>query len=94
MRERYEEYKTKIAQLKGEKRGRESEPSKEEWNQKQLDNLLGDEMSIDSSREEFKKMPYSMRGLQYVSMNKGILSMPMMVIENESVLELRDCMVR
>ena len=39
-------------------------------------------------------MPYSMKGLKYVSMSKGILSMPMMVIENESVLELRDCMVR
>lgn len=35
-----------------------------------------------------------MRGLKYVTMNKGILSMPMMVIENESVLEFRDCMVR
>jgi hypothetical protein len=34
MRERYDEYKSKLAQLKGEKRGRESEPSKEEWNQK------------------------------------------------------------
>jgi hypothetical protein len=39
-------------------------------------------------------MPYSMKGLKYVTMNKGILSMPMMVVENESVLELRDCMVR
>jgi len=39
-------------------------------------------------------MPYSMRGLKYVTMNKGILSMPMMVIENDSVLEFRDCMVR
>ena len=39
-------------------------------------------------------MPYSMRGLKYITMNKGILSMPMMVIENDSVLEFRDCMVR
>lgn len=47
-----------------------------------------------SDNEESKQMPYSMRGLKYVTMNKGILSMPMMVIENDSVLELRDCMVR
>jgi hypothetical protein len=39
-------------------------------------------------------MPYSMRGLKYVSMNKGVLSMPMLVVENSSVLEMRDCMVR
>lgn len=78
-----------------EKRGREAAvQNKEEWNQKEAADLLGDEISIDTSQEEFKKMPYSMRGLKYITMNKGILSMPMMVIENDSVLEFRDCMVR
>jgi hypothetical protein len=54
MRERFEEYKTKLGQLRGEKRGRESVPNKEEWNQKESADLLGDEISIETNQEEFK----------------------------------------
>jgi hypothetical protein len=40
-------------------------------------------------------MPYSMRGLKYVTVNKGgLLQIPFMIIENESMLEVRDCLVR
>ena len=40
-------------------------------------------------------MPYSIRGLKYVSMNKaGLLQIPMMVVESNSLLEIRDCLVR
>ncbi len=102
MRERYEEYQSKFSALKVEaaKNSGVVGGSKigvgrtGEWNENPGP-LLGDEISMDASdNEESKQMPYSMRGIGYVTMNKGILSMPMMVIENDSVLELRDCMVR
>ena len=90
MKERFEEYQNKFSQLKVEKKI--DGAGRFEWNEQKP--LLGDDISIDESYEDYNHMPYSMRGLRYISMNKGILTMPMIAIENDSIFEMRDCMVR
>lgn len=39
-------------------------------------------------------MPYSMRGLKYVQASRSNVVFPLIVVENDSILELRDGLIR
>jgi hypothetical protein len=86
MRERLEEYQMKMSQI------REDKETVEQWSDRKL---LGADLSINASFEEDNKIPYSMRGLKYVTLkNNSVLVVPMVVVESETNIEIHDCLIR
>lgn len=61
------------------------------WNDNKL---IGSDMSIRESFEKDMQLPFSLRGLKYMQTTRGQIIMPLIVVENDSVLELRDSLLR
>ena len=71
---------------------REDKHTVEQWSDRKL---LGGDLSMHASFEQDSKIPYSMRGLKYVTLkNNQVMVVPMFVIESETSLEIHDCLIR
>lgn len=85
MKEWLDDYYQKLAALK------QDNEAYQDWNDGEL---IGGDLSMHASYEEDDRIPFSMRGLKYVQLTKGSMMVPMIVIENDSLLEIRDSLIR
>jgi len=74
MRERVDEYQSKVTQIK------EDKDVVEQWSDRKL---LGGDLSMHASFEQNEQLPYSMRGLKYVTLKgTSVMVVPMFVVES------------
>lgn len=86
LRERKDELISKSTNVQQEKN------DKQNWNDDEQ--LLGADLSIRESFEQDQTLPFSLRGLKYMTVMRRQIIMPLIVVENDTVVEIRDSLLR